>query len=301
MWWIKPIRIFKKGMNNIKTIGLVLNSEKDNSLKVSKEMIKLIKEKKLDYLLEKEGAEKLNLNHKKASYEELRTKADLIILLGGDGTFLHTSLNFIGTDVPLMGINLGKIGFLTEVETNELEEALTHLVNGNYKVESRNTLKVTLLRNNKKAQKRSAVNDVVINRGADGQMLKVDMHINSEFVNSYRGDGIIVSTPTGSTAYSFSAGGPIINPQVKALLITPLNPHAVHVKPMVISDEEVIEIAVKGEKDKIYLTTDGRNSIKVIEGDIVRIESSEDELSLIKFPDRTFYTILRNKMRVGLV
>src|SRR6056297_1434156 len=256
MWWIKPIRIFKKGMNNIKTIGLVLNSEKDNSLKVSKEMIKLIKEKKLDYLLEKEGAEKLNLNHKKASYEELRTKADLIILLGGDGTFLHTSLNFIGTDVPLMGINLGKIGFLTDVE---------------------------------------------INRGADGQMLKVDMHINSEFVNSYRGDGIIVSTPTGSTAYSFSAGGPIINPKVKAILITPLCPHAVHVKPMVISDDEVINIDVDGKKDQIYLTTDGRNTIKILSEDIVEIKSSEQEISLVKFPDRTFYTILRNKMRVGLV
>lgn len=288
-------------MGNIKTIGLVLNTEKDNSLEVSKKLIELIKAKNLDYLLEKEGAKELNLNHKRASYETLRKKADLIIVFGGDGTFLHTSLNFIGTGIPLMGINLGRIGFLTEIETNELGKALDHIIADNFTVENRNTLKVCLERAGQEVQKKYAVNDVVINRAADGEMLKVDMHINKEFVNSYRGDGIIISTPTGSTAYSFSAGGPIINPQVKALLITPLCPHAVHVKPMVISDDEIIEIDVEGQKDKMFLTTDGRDSIKIKQRDIVRVKSSEKEISLIKFPDRTFYTILRNKMRVGLV
>ncbi len=288
-------------MGNIKTIGLVLNTEKDNSLEVSKRLIELIKEKDLDYLLEREGAKELDLNHKRASYDTLREKADLIIVFGGDGTFLHTSLNFIGTGIPLMGINLGRIGFLTEIETNELGEALDHIIADNYRIENRNTLEVCLQRAGEDVQKKYAVNDVVLNRAADGEMLKVDMHINKEFVNSYRGDGIIVSTPTGSTAYSFSAGGPIINPQVKALLITPLCPHAVHVKPMVISDDEIIEIDVEGQKDKIFLTTDGRDSIKIKQDDIVRIKSSQQEISLIKFPDRTFYTILRNKMRVGLV
>ncbi|HKL13569.1 MAG TPA: NAD(+)/NADH kinase [Halanaerobiales bacterium] len=288
-------------MNNIKTIGLVLNTEKDNSLEVSKKLIKLIKEKDLDYLLEKEGAKELELNHKRASFDTLRKEADLIIVFGGDGTFLHTSLNFIGTGIPLMGINLGRIGFLTEIETNELDEALDHISANNFRIENRNTLEVCIKREGKNIQKKYAVNDVVINRAADGEMLKVDMHINKEFVNSYRGDGIIVSTPTGSTAYSFSAGGPIINPQVKALLITPLCPHAVHVKPMVISDEEIIEIDVEGQKDKVFLTTDGRDSVKLKLDDIVRIKSSKQEISLIKFPDRTFYTILRNKMRVGLV
>ena len=288
-------------MNIIETIGLVLNTEKDNSLEISNKMIKLIKQKGLDYLLEENGAKKLDLNHKRASFETLRKKADLIIVFGGDGTFLHTSLNFIGTGIPLMGINLGRIGFLTEIETNELSEALDDIVNKNYSVESRNTLEVSIKRGNDVINNKYAVNDVVINRGAVGEMLKVNMHINNEFVNSYRGDGIIVSTPTGSTAYSFSAGGPIINPKVKAILITPLCPHAVHVKPMVISDDEVINIDVDGKKDQIYLTTDGRNTIKILSEDIVEIKSSEQEISLIKFPDRTFYTILRNKMRVGLV
>lgn len=288
-------------MNIIETIGLVLNTEKDNSLEISNKMIKLIKQKGLDYLLEENGAKKLDLNHKRADFDTLREKADLIIVFGGDGTFLHTSLNFIGTGIPLMGINLGRIGFLTEIETNELSEALDDIVNKNYSVESRNTLEVSIKRNSEIINNKYAVNDVVINRGATGEMLKVNMHINNEFVNSYRGDGIIVSTPTGSTAYSFSAGGPIINPKVKAILITPLCPHAVHVKPMVISDDEVINIDVEGKKDQIYLTTDGRNTIKILSEDIVEIKSSEQEISLIKFPDRTFYTILRNKMRVGLV
>lgn len=288
-------------MSNIKTIGLVLNTKKDNSLKVSKKMIDLIRKKDLDYLLEKDSAQQLDLNHKRASYEKLREKADLIILFGGDGTFLHTSLNFIGTGIPLMGINLGRIGFLTEIETNELDEALDAIIADNYRIEKRNTLKISLIRNDKKIKERHAINDVVINRAADGEMLKIDMLINEEFVNSYRGDGIIVSTPTGSTAYSFSAGGPIINPQVKALLITPLCPHAVHVKPMVISDQEVIEIKADGQKDKIFLTADGRDSVKIRSDDIIEIKSSEKEISLVKFPDRTFYTILRNKMRVGLV
>ncbi len=288
-------------MNIIETIGLVLNTEKDNSKKISKEMIQLIKQKGLEYLLEEDGAKELGLDHKRASFKTMREKADLIIVFGGDGTFLHTSLNFIGTGIPLMGINLGRIGFLTEIETNELSETLDDIVNKNYTVESRNTLEVSIKRDDKVINNKYAINDVVINRAADGEMLKVNMHINNEFVNSYRGDGIIVSTPTGSTAYSFSAGGPIINPKVKAILITPLSPHAVHVKPMVISDNEVINIDVEGKKDKIYLTTDGRNSIKIENRDIIEIKSSEQEISLIKFPDRTFYTILRNKMRVGLV
>jgi NAD+ kinase len=288
-------------MNIIETIGLVLNTEKDNSEKISKEMIQLIKQKGLEYLLEEDGAKELDLKHKRAIFKTMREKADLIIVFGGDGTFLHTSLNFIGTGIPLMGINLGRIGFLTEIETNELSEALDDIVNKNYTVESRNTLQVSIKRDDKVINNKYAINDVVINRCADGEMLKVNMHINNEFVNSYRGDGIIVSTPTGSTAYSFSAGGPIINPKVKAILITPLSPHAVHVKPMVISDDEVINIDVEGKKDKIYLTTDGRNSIKIKNEDIIEIKSSEQEISLIKFPDRTFYTILRNKMRVGLV
>src|SRR6056297_3116186 len=151
-------------MNNIKTIGLVLNTEKDNSLEVSKGLIELIKEKDLDYLLEKEGAKELDLNHKRASYDFLRKKADLIIVFGGDGTFLHTSLNFIGTGIPLMGINLGRIGFLTEIETNELSEALDDIVNKNYSVESRNALEVSIKRGNDIINNKYAVNDVVINR-----------------------------------------------------------------------------------------------------------------------------------------
>lgn len=278
-----------------------MNTDKDNSLKVSKEMIRLIKEKDLDYLLEKKGAEKLGLNSKKADFDQLRLDSDLIIVFGGDGTFLHTSLNFIGTGIPLMGINLGRIGFLTEIETNELSEALDNIIEGNYYIENRNTLEVYIKRDDQIIDKKYAVNDTVINRAADGEMLKVNMQINKEYVNSYRGDGIIISTPTGSTAYSFSAGGPIINPQVKAILITPICPHAVHVKPMVISDSEFIEIDLEGEPGKIFLTTDGRNSIKLTEDDKVQVKSSDQELSLIKFPDRTFYTILRNKMRVGLV
>src|SRR6056297_1935990 len=161
-------------MNNIKTIGLVLNTEKDNSLEVSKKLIKLIKEKDLDYLLEKEGAKELELNHKRASFDTLRKEADLIIVFGGDGTFLHTSLNFIGTGIPLMGINLGRIGFLTEIETNELGEALDDIISGNYRIENRNTLKLSLIRDGNKIKKNYAINDVVINRAADGEMLKVD-------------------------------------------------------------------------------------------------------------------------------
>src|SRR6056297_4193261 len=145
-------------MNNIKTIGLVLNTEKDNSLEVSKKLIKLIKEKDLDYLLEKEGAKELELNHKRASFDTLRKEADLIIVFGGDGTFLHTSLNFIGTGIPLMGINLGRIGFLTEIETNELSKALDDIVNKNYSVESRNTLEVSIRRGNDVINNKYAVN-----------------------------------------------------------------------------------------------------------------------------------------------
>ena len=243
----------------------------------------------------------LQIKENKADFALLREKADFILLFGGDGTFLHTAHHFSGTNIPLLGINLGSLGFMTEIEVDQFDKALDGILNGDYTIEKRMMLEARVLRNDYEVFHSFGLNDVVINRGANSHLINIDLQINGEFVSHYRGDGLILATPTGSTAYSFSAGGPIVNPNIRAILITPICPHSLHVRPMVISEEETIEIVVSGEEEQMNIATDGRFNYDLMCEDHISISASDNDISLVKLPDRTFYTILREKMRVGLV
>jgi len=288
-------------MNNNNKVGLVLNLDKKRAFKLAEGVIDWLVTRNIDYIMEEAAAELMNISVNAGDYEQLRTEADLIILFGGDGTFLHTAHHFIGTDIPLLGINIGGLGFLTEIETDELETTLEKIFAGNYKIKKRMLLKAEIYRDNKKIADSYALNDVTINRGANARMVEIQLHINGEFINSYKADGLIMSTPTGSTAYSLSAGGPIINPRVRAILITPICPHTLHVRPMVISREEKLEVVVSGVDEKMMITSDGNFDRKLITGDKIEVYAADKEISLIKLSGRTFYTILHDKMRVGLV
>lgn len=288
-------------MNRISAFGLVLNTSKKKSFSVVERVIDWFEKRDIDYLVEEEAAELIGKESKSANYDRLREEADIIILFGGDGTFLHTAHHFIGTDIPLLGINLGRLGFLTEIETDALEETLALLVRGNYEIQKRMLLNARVEREQKLVTQSYALNDVVVNRGANARVVKIMLYINDEFVNSYRADGLIIATPTGSTAYSLSAGGPIINPKIRAILVTPICPHTLYVRPMVISEEENLKIIISGEKNEMKLTADGRFNYDLVNNDQIIISASKRDVSLIKFPDRTFYTVLHEKMRVGLV
>ncbi|MFW5687207.1 MAG: NAD(+)/NADH kinase, partial [Halanaerobium sp.] len=253
-----------------------------------------------EFLIEKRAAFQLAQKKRAADYNKIKSDADYIIIIGGDGTFLHSSHHFIGSDIPLLGINVGHLGFLTDVETEELIKALEMIDNDNYNIEKRMMLKTEHYRSEQKINSSYALNDYVINRDPDSQMLKIELYINNELVNNFRGDGLIIATPTGSTAYSLSAGGPIINPrQIQAILITPICPHNLHLRPMVISAEERIRIRVDSDGRSVKGCADGRQKNEIIPGDEIYISGADQELSIIKLPDRTFYTTVKEKMHLA--
>jgi len=277
--------------------ALIVNRDKKDAFAVAQRAIDWFEKKSKDFLIEEKAALILDREDKKADYKKIIEEADYVIIFGGDGTFLHSSHHFIGTDLPLLGINVGHLGFLTDVETEELEKALEMVDDGNFNIEKRMMIKTKLFRGSQEVDSSYALNDYVINRNPDSKMLKIKLYINDELVNDYRGDGLIISTPTGSTAYSLSSGGPIINPrQVRAILITPICPHNLHLRPMVISDIEEIKIKLDGDGKGIKGCADGRHSTQIVPGDVISISAADKELSIIKLPDRTFYTILKEKM-----
>lgn len=283
-------------------IGLVLNTGKKKAFTVASQVIYWLQQKNnINLFMEEKAASVIDKSVRSASYDDLRREADMIILFGGDGTFLHTAHHFIGTGIPLLGINLGRLGFLTEIETSELKDTLELIAEGKYEIEKRMILEAKLLRDNRELAYNFALNDVVVNRGANARMIKLKLFINDVFVNSYRADGLIIATPTGSTAYSLSAGGPIVNPQIRAIVITPICPHTLYVRPMVISENEKLKIVVAGENNEMKITTDGRYAHDLMTDDEIHVSASPRELSTVKLPGRTFYTILHEKMRLGLV
>lgn len=280
--------------------AIIVNLDKKEGLAVAKRAVEWFENNNKDYLIEKEAAFQLTKKNKEADYDQIKKEADYVIIIGGDGTFLHSSHHFIGSDIPLLGVNIGHLGFLTDVETEELHKALAMIDNGNYKIEKRMMLKAEHCRDGKNIEADYSLNDYVINRDPDSQMLRIELYINNELVNDFRGDGLIIATPTGSTAYSLSAGGPIINPrQIKAILITPICAHNLHLRPMVISAQEKIRIKVDSDGRSVKGCADGRQKNEIVPGDEIYISGADQELSIIKLPDRTFYTIIKEKMHLA--
>jgi len=289
-------------MNELKKIALVLNTDKKKSFKIARRVINWFqkKENTPEIFVEKEICQNLPDCVISSSLQEMKNNVDLVILFGGDGTFLDTAHHFVGTDIPLLGINLGKLGFLTEIETDELNKTLEKLYNNKYETKKRMLLKATV-KDDDFSDKFFALNDVVLNRGANAHMVKIRLYINDEFINSYRADGLILATPTGSTAYNLSAGGPIVNPQIRAIIITPICPHTLYVRPMVISENEKIKIILSGKNDDIKMNVDGKEFYDIKNEQEVLITAARESISMVSFPDKTFYNILHDKMRVGLV
>lgn len=284
----------------MKKAALIINLDKKEAFTVAKRAIKWFEAREKDYLIEKQAAFQLSKTDKGADYQQIKNKADYIIIIGGDGTFLHSSHHFIGSDIPLLGINVGHLGFLTDVETEELTKVLEMINNNNYDIEKRMMLKIDHYRNAKKIESNYALNDYVINRNPESHMLEIQLFINKELVNKFRGDGLIIATPTGSTAYSLSAGGPIINPhEIKAILVNPICPHHLHLRPMVISEQEKIRIKVDSDGRSVKGCADGRGQNEIVPGDEIYITGADKELSIIKLPDRTFYTIIKEKMNLA--
>lgn len=223
---------------------------------------------------------------------------DLVIVLGGDGTLLSAARATAAIDVPLLGVNLGSLGFLTEVPLQSLYPMLDAIVKGKAAVEHRALMQCELLRGNTVRGSYLVFNDAVVNKTALARLNNYDLYVDKAFVSSYRADGMIVATPTGSTAYSLSAGGPVLMPSVAAFVITPVAPHSLTHRPLVVPDSVEIEILLRSEEEVAYLSLDGQPGLDLRDGDRVRCRSSEHQVTLFR-TGGDFFHVLRSKLKWG--
>ena len=232
-------------------------------------------------------------------YEEIGEHIDLAIVIGGDGTLLHVARKMAGYDIPLIGINLGRLGFLTDIPADSMEEALGAILDGEYDLEERAMLSAEIMRGGKIVHAANAFNDVIIGKGELSRLIEFETYQDGEFVNSMRADGIIVATPTGSTAYALSAGGPILHPNLDAIVLVPICPHTLSDRPIVVSSDSVIEVVLTGGSQNVHATFDGQEMFSLNDNDHVFIRRSETPVKLIHPSGRSHYDVLRAKLHWG--
>ena len=223
---------------------------------------------------------------------------DLVVVLGGDGTLLSAARVTAAADVPLLGVNLGSLGFLTEVPVSSLYPMLEAIAQGRAPIEERSLMQCDLLRREAILGSYLVFNDAVVNKTALARLNNYDLYIDKVFVSSYRADGMIVATPTGSTAYSLSAGGPVLMPTVKAFVITPVAPHSLTHRPLVVPDSVEIEILLRSDEEVAYLSLDGQPGLDLSDGDRVHCRRSEHNVHLFR-SDTDFFHLLRSKLKWG--
>src|SRR6202162_4882763 len=242
---------------------------------------------------------KYSSGHEEVERSQMSSRRlDLVVVLGGDGTLLSAVRDTAATDAPLLGVNLGSLGFLTDVPLPSLFSMLDQIAEGRAAVEQRSLMQCDLLRGSEILGSYKAFNDVVVNKTALARLNNYDLFVDKVFVSSYRADGMIVATPTGSTAYSLSAGGPVVMPTVKAFVITPVGPPSLPDRPLVVPDSSVVEILLRSDEEVAYLSLDGQPGLDLKDGDRVRCRRSEHKISLFR-TDADFFHVLRNKLKWG--
>jgi len=237
------------------------------------------------------------------SREDLPTAVDLIVVLGGDGTLLAMAdcIAQAGLDIPILGVNFGSLGFLTEIRIDELFPSLEAVVDGKATYDERLMLAATASLRGKADESRIVLNDVVFTKGALSRMIELSVSVSGRFVTGVKADGLIIASATGSTAYNLAAGGPIVHPSVDALLLTPIAPHTLTHRPVVIPGSAVVEVrpeAAHGSED-VFVTYDGQYGYAVHQGDVIRVKKAERVLRLVKAPSRDYFELLREKLKWG--
>ncbi|HEX8161992.1 MAG TPA: NAD(+)/NADH kinase [Pyrinomonadaceae bacterium] len=231
--------------------------------------------------------------------EELAATVDLIVALGGDGTMIATARLLDNRSVPVVGINYGTLGYLTEVRVDEMTDALDAILAGDYRVDRRLMLAAELWRGEERLMRHRVLNDVVVSKSALARIIEIETRLDAQFVNLFRADGLIVSTPTGSTAYNLSAGGPIIYPSMSAVVITPICPHTLSNRPIVVPDAAEIEVTLRTPKEEVALTLDGQVGFSLEVNDRVRITKSRTTFNLVQPLNRNYFEVLRGKLKWG--
>lgn len=283
----------------IKKIGIISKPKKREVREIVLPLLQWLRERDVEVLMDRETGSILEATERCLTRNELPGQADLLVVLGGDGTLLATARALNRKPVPILAVNLGGLGFLTVITREELYPTLEVVLSGNFRTERRVQIEGELIRADEAIASFLALNDVVLNKGAIARILDFELRIDGEFVSTYKSDGLIVSTPTGSTAYSLAAGGPIITPSVAAFIVTPICAHTLTNRPVVLPDTVNIEVVVKSHREAAYLTVDGQVGIAAYSEDLVRLRKACSCVELIQPPKLSYFQILQQKLKWG--
>jgi NAD+ kinase len=279
-----------------RSIGLIANDAKPGAPELVRELTAAFAAHPVAVRLEARTAELIG-EHSTASHDELARTCDLLVVLGGDGTILQVLHALKERSRPIFGINLGTLGFLTCMGAAAWPQAVEAIVRGTYKLSERTLLRAEIVRGGATIATHSALNDAVIGRGEQSQLIRLDVSVDGATLSEYTADGLIVATPTGSTAYSLSAGGPVLTPDSGVFVVTPICPHVLTMRPVLVSDASCIEIAPAPARGAAFLTLDGQASRRLDPGDRIRLTRAPDSLSLAMLPAVSFFEVLRQKLK----
>jgi len=284
---------------SMQRIGIAVKPKKPEAGPVLTGLVAWLTARGREVLLDSEAAATCPRCGPAVRRAEVVAQADLIVVLGGDGTILSVARLMGPREIPILGVNLGGLGFLTEITLPELYPTLEAVLAEQYAVSRRLALAASVLRGGEVVASYEALNDAVITKTAPSRIVELETFVNGEFVTTYRADGLIVSTPTGSTAYCLSAGGPIIYPTLPALVLIPICPHTLTNRPLVLPESAQIEVVQRSAGEGVHLTVDGQVDVGLQQGDVVAVRRSAHTIPLVKSPKLNYFELLRTKLRWG--
>lgn len=280
----------------IRTVGLVVKRDRVRAVRLAREMVAVLRRRKVAVLVD--GGVEI-AGTRGAPKDVVARESDLIVVLGGDGTLLSIARR-TKREVPILGVNMGELGFLTEVTEAEAIETLKRVLDGRFVTDKRLTLSARLIRRGHTLERVRALNDVVISNGARARIIRFAVAVDALPLTSYKADGVIVATPTGSTAYSLSAGGPIVEPTVQVLLLSPISPHTLSNRPVVLRPDATVRITIGDDQQDAVLTVDGQDRFELAGGDVIEVFRARTPVALVRSPNRTYYDVLRSKLGWGV-
>ncbi|HWR58301.1 MAG TPA: NAD(+)/NADH kinase [Thermodesulfovibrionales bacterium] len=281
----------------MKKIGIICKTGRQEPLELLTGLLPWLKQKGVDVFVDLEVAQTLNI--KGYSRSEIPGLSEIVIVLGGDGTLLSVARLVCEEGIPILGVNLGGLGFITEVQVAEIYKAMERILSGKCVVEDRLMLSASVQRHGERIADYTVLNDVVINKGALARIIEMETYVDRAYVTTFRADGLIVSSPTGSTAYCLSAGGPILYPTSDCICLTPICPHTLTNRPIVLQDNAVVEISLKSVAEDVILTLDGQVGFSLRQNDVVVVGKSPFKTRLMIPYERDFFQVLRTKLGWG--
>jgi NAD+ kinase len=283
----------------IRSVGIICKPRKEDLGSIVPSLVEWLRARKLRVLLDQSAAESCPNCESPAQQEALISESDLVVVLGGDGTLLAAARLLQNREVPILPVNLGALGFMTSVTLDELYPLLEQTLAGEHRVSERMVLQAEVVRDGSTIQAQKALNDAVVNQAALARLMEFHVHVDGSHVGRYRADGLIIATPTGSTAYSLAAGGPILHPDIHAFVITPICPHMLTNRPLVVPDSSRIEVTFTHGAEPVHVTLDGQVGWQLARDDRVVITKSPNRVLLVQPPSKSYFEVLRSKLGWG--